>query len=328
MARTYGRLSRVSLPSATLALLLLLAPVRAEAQAGKVGLLGTLDAANYEHLVTAFVQGLRESGDPESRSVTFEPRYAGGRFARLPALARELVEAKPDLIVVWGDPAVKAARAATSTIPLVMIACDAVAAGLVDRLAGTSSNLTGVNCMSAEIASKRLGILRELRPGLSRVGILWNPDDPSKAVELSETRQAARAIGLQLQPEEVRDLAAINDAFPRLKQVDALIVLGDALTFYHRSLIADLAAANRLPTIYAFRECVDAGGLMSYGPNKSRMFELAGRYAARILKGARPADLPIEQPTQFELFVNAKAARALDLALPRTLLLQADHVIE
>jgi putative ABC transport system substrate-binding protein len=311
-----------------LALLLTVAPAGVEAQQRKIGLLGTLDAEQYKHLVTAFAQGLSESGYVEGQSVTFEPRYAGGRLDRLPILARELIGTRPDVIVVWGDPAIKAASTATGAIPLVMIACDAVAAGLVDNLARPSGNLTGVNCMSAEIATKRLGILREIRPGLSRVGILWNPDDPSKALELSETWQAARAVGLQLQPEEVRDVAAIGSAFPRLKQVDALIVLGDALTFYHRSLIAELATANRLPTIYAFRECVDAGGLLSYGPNKSQMFQLAGRYAAKILKGAKPADLPIEQPTQFELFINVKAAKALNLTIPRTFLLQADHVIE
>ena len=182
--------------------------------------------------------------------------------------------------------------------------------------------------MSAELATKRLGILREVRPGLSRVGVLWNPDDPSKALELRETWRAAQALGLEVQPEEVREVAAIGNAFRRLKRVGALVVLGDPFTFHHRSQIAALAASHRLPAMYAFRECVDAGGLLSYGPNKEEMFRRASRYAARILEGATPADLPIEQPTRFDLSINVKAAEALRLTIPPALFLQADHVIE
>lgn len=308
--------------------LLLLSPLAVEAQRVKIGLLASLDAAEYKPFVGAFAHGLREFGYLEGQNITFEPRFAERRLDRLPVLARELVELNPALIVVWGDQAIKAAQEATTTIPLVMLSCDVLAAGLVDNLARPSGNLTGVSCMSAEIATKRLEILGQIRPGLSRVGVLWNPDDPSKALEWSETRRAAQVLGLQLQPEEVRDVAAIAGAFSRLRRVDALIVLGDPLTFHHRSMISELATTNGLPAMYAFREFVDAGGLMSYGPNKSGMFRAAGRYAGKILKGARPSELPIEQPTQLDLFINVKAAKALGVTIPRTLLLRADHMIE
>lgn len=322
------RATAASLAGAVLVLGLFAPPAQGGDEAKRVGLLGTLDTRTYQPLVDALAHGLGEAGSVKNRRVTFEPRYAGGRPERLPVLARELVSTAPDVIVVWGDQAIQAATAATTTVPLVMIACDADAAGLVDNLARPSGNLTGVNCMSAELGTKRLGILREIRPGLSRVGILWNPDDPSKALELRETERAARALGVDLQPEEVRDLAAVENAFRRLETVDALIVLGEPLTFQHRAPIAALAARHRLPAMYAFRECVEAGGLLSYGPDKGAMFELAGRYAARILEGATPAELPIQQPTRFELAISVRAAEALGLTIPRPLLLQADHVLE
>jgi putative ABC transport system substrate-binding protein len=326
-------MTRVSMV-ATFALALLAAPIAAEAQSAekvyRIGFLGGTPPRTPEvqRSWDSFLQALREHGYVEGRNLVIEPRYAEGRMDRLPLLAGELVRLKPDLITASGDQAIKTVKEATSTIPVVMIACDALAAGLVDSLARPSGNVTGVTCITAEIAAKRLEILREIRPGLARVGVLWNPGDPGKVVEWQETQKAARIVGIKLHSEEVRDGAALAGAFARMSDVEALITLGDSFTFYHRSTIAELAARHRLPAVHAFREFVAAGGLLSYGPNLPEMFAVAGRYAARILNGAKPADLPVEQPTKFDFVLNLKTAKALGLAIPPAVLARADEVIQ
>jgi putative tryptophan/tyrosine transport system substrate-binding protein len=275
-----------------------------------------------------FVGALRDHGYVEGQNLVIERRYAEGRMDRFPALAREVVRLSPDVIVVGGDQATKAVKEATSTIPIVMIACDALAAGLVDSLSRPSGNVTGVTCLTAELAAKRLEILREMRPGLSRVAVLWNPGDPGKVVEWREIQKVAPGVGVQLHSEEVREAAALAGAFARMRGVDALVTLADSFTVVHRGTIVSLASSHRLPAVYGFRDFVVAGGLLSYGPSLADMFGAAGRVAARILKGAKPVDLPVEQPTKYELVINLKTAKALGLTIPPSLLQRADQVIE
>ena len=318
----------------TLAGGLLAAPLAAGAQppekVARIAYLGTAPPTtpNLQRIWDAFLSELSDHGYVEGRNLVIERRYSEGRMDRFPGLARELVRLNPDLITVGGDQATKAVREATTTIPIVMIACDALAAGLVDSLARPLGNVTGVTCLTAEIAAKRLELLREIRPRLSRVGVLWNPGDPGKVVEWRETVKAARVVGTQLQSEEVRDGGAIAGAFARMSGLDALITLADSFTLAHRATVVGLAASHRLPAMYGFREFVADGGLLSYGPSLPDMFALAGRVAAKILKGAKPADVPVEQPAKFELVINLKTAKALGLTIPQSLLARADQVID
>jgi len=320
-----------------LALGLVLAPLAAEAQqAAKVPRIGWLavNRAPNLHLSEAFRQGLRDLGYVEGRNVVIEYRDAEGKFERLPALAAELVALKVDVIVAPSTPAALAARQATKTIPVIFAALgDPVTSGLVTSLARPGGNVTGVSFLSPELVGKRLERLTQAVPGAGRVAVLWQPGDvpESTAKDLrTEAEVAARALGVRLQVVEARGPADFDRAFSAMTKahVDALSVLPSAMLFSERGRLVDLAAKYRLPAVYPWREGADAGGLMSYGPNLPDLYRRAATYVDKILKGAKPADLPVEQPTKFELVINMKTAKALGLTIPQTLLQRADQVIQ
>lgn len=278
----------------------------------------------------ALRQRLRDRGYVEGRNLVFEFRYAEGRFDRFPKLAADLVQQRVDIIFAAGDQAIKAAKQATSTTPIVMVACDAVAAGLIDTLARPGGNVSGVTCVSVDIAGKRLELLRDLLGRVTRVAVLYNTNDPGKAIESRETETAARALAVQAQLLPVWESSQLEGAFSAAHRgrADAVVVLGDGFTMFHRSRIVNLAASARLPAMYGFRQFVDSGGLISFGPDLNDMFATAAAFIDRILKGAKPADLPVEQPTRFELVINSKTARTLGLTIPPSLLLRIDQVVE
>jgi putative ABC transport system substrate-binding protein len=313
---------------------LLAAPGRAVAQpAGRpprVGYLFSFVPKIGRHLWEACRQGLHELGHVEGRTIVLEPRWADGHHDRLPALAGELVRLKVDVIVSAATPASQAVRAATSAIPIVIVAvADPVKAGLVAGLARPGGNVTGLSLLTPELSGKRLELLSEALRGVSRIAVLSNPDNPSHAIFLEETRAAAQGFGIRLRLLEVRNAQEIQQAFPsRTETTAALIVFDDPVLWSHRQLLIELAAHRRLPVMYGYSEFVDEGGLMSYGPDRIDLYRRTAGYVDRILKGARPAELPIEQPTKFELVVNRRAADGLNLTLPPTLLLRAARVVE
>ncbi len=317
-----------------LALGLFAAPLAADAAPAKVpriGFLGGSAPTALAHSLEAFRQGLRELGYVEGQNIALESRWAEGRFDRLPALAGELVRLRLDLIVTAGTPAARAAKEATPTIPIVAVAVgDPVGTGLVASLARPGANLTGLSDITVDLSAKRLEFLKELVPTASRIAILWNPTHPTNPLQLRETRGAAQALGLTLQSLEVRESGELERAFAaiRRERAGALVVLSDPFMLLHRGRLSNLAAKNRLPTVYPFKEHVEAGGLMAYGPNLPDLFRRAATYVDKILKGAMPADLPVEQPTRFELVINMKTAKALGLTIPASVLIRADHVIQ
>jgi putative ABC transport system substrate-binding protein len=319
------------------ALGLLAAPLAAEAQqAAKVPRIGYLgpNLATSSHLREAFLQGLRDLDYVEGRNLVIEYRDAKGKFERFPALAAELVALKVDVIVASGTLAALAAKHATRSIPIVFPTVgDPVADGLVTSLARPGGNVTGLSNLSPELVGKCLELLKQAVPGVSRVAILWQPGafvertgkDIRKRAEV-----AGRALGMRLQFVETRGPEDFDRAFSDMTRAraGALIVVLTAMFANERRRLVDLAAKIRLPAVYGSRESVDAGGLMSYGPNLADSFRRAATYVDKILKGARPADLPVEQPTKFELVVNLKTAKALGLTIPPSLLQRADEVIQ
>ena len=322
----------------TLASGLLAAPLAAEAQqtAGKVVRIGYLAAnlAASPHLREAFLQGLRDLGYVEGRNVVIEYRDAEGKYERFPALATELVALKVDVIVVTSTPSAVAVKQATRTIPIVFTwAADPVGSGLVTSLARPGGNITGSSFFAPDLVGKRLDLLKRALPGVSRVAALWHPGDYVERMEkdmLTETDRAARALGLRLQVVEARGPEDFDRAFSDMTRAraDAVTVQSTNIFFIERRRLVDLAAKNRLPAMYLTREFVDAGGLMSYGPNVADLHRRAATYVDKILKGAKPGDLPVEQPTKFELVINLKTAKALGLTIPPALLQRADQVIE
>jgi putative ABC transport system substrate-binding protein len=298
----------------------------------RIGILwfGSPVVGSSPHL-EAFRQGLRELGYTEGQHLVIETRHAAMRPALLPNLAANLALSKVDVIVAAGDPAIHAARHVTSTIPIVMVAgADPVGSGLVTSLARPGGNLTGLSALSPELSGKRLQLLTEALPGVSRVAVLWNPADPAKALDLRETQATGQALGVQLQLLEVRGPEDFESAFAAMtrERAEVLITLGDPLTVSHRMRIVDLAAKSRLPTMYDVREFVEAGGLMAYGPSLPDLFRRAAAYVDKILKGAKPGTLPVEQPMKFELSINLKTAKALGLTMPQSVLFLADQVIQ
>jgi putative ABC transport system substrate-binding protein len=320
-----------------LAVGLTFAPPTVEAQqVVKVARIGYL-AANLTvspHMNEAFRQGLRDLGYVDGRSVAIEYRDAEGKYDRLPSLAAELAALKVDVIVAADTPAALAAKQATRTLPIVFIgAGDPVTIGLVTSLARPDGNVTGLSLLAPELVGKRLELLKQAVPGVSRVAALWQPGFVGERTEkdmLKEVEVAARALGVRLQFVEARGPADFDRAFSDMTRAraGALTLLGSAMFANERRRLVDLAAKNRLPGVYGFREYVDAGGLMAYGPNVADLFQRAATYADKILKGAKPADLPVEQPTKFELVINMKTAKALGLTIPQSLLLRADQIIE
>ena len=319
----------------TLAGGLLAAPLVAEAQqAAKIARIGYLGRKANSHLHAAFLQGLRDLGYVEGRNVVIEVRDAEGRNERLPALAAELVALKVDVIVAVATPAALAAKQATKTIPVVFTAlADPVTSGLVTSLARPGGNITGVSFLAPEQVGKRLERLKEAVPGVSRVAVLWQPGDVPETTAknlLKEAEVAARALGVRVQFVEARGPADFDRAFSDVTRAraGALTVLTSPMFVTERRRLVDLAARNRLPAVYGLREFVDAGGLMSYGSNTADVYRRAATYVDKILKGAKPADLPVEQPTKFELVINLKTAKALGLTIPPSLLQRADEVIQ
>jgi putative ABC transport system substrate-binding protein len=312
------------------------APLAAEAQqAGKVYRIGVLEnvgmAANAENL-GAFRQGLGRLGYVEGRNLVIEYRSADGRAERFLDLAGELVRLEVDVIVTRGTPAALAARQATRTIPIVMASSgDPAAEGIVASLARPGGNVTGLHTMAPpELGGRRLQLLEETVPGLSRVGVLWNPGNHYGPLLVRDMEKVAPAMGVQLRRFEVRGPWDFERTFEAaaLGQIDALITVEDPVIFAYRTRIVDFAAMSRLPAIHGSREFVDAGGLMAYGTDRRDLFHRSAGYVHRILNGARPADLPVERPTRFELVINLKTARALGLTIPPSLLRRADTVMK
>ena len=278
-----------------------------------------------------FRQGLRDLGYVENQNIAIEYRSAESKVDRLAQAARELVSLPVDVIVVTGTPAARAARQATSTIPIVMLGLgDPVRAGLVDSLARPGGNVTGLSEFSPDLIGKRLEILKESVPALARVAFLWNPDNDSNLVYLEELITAVPALGLQLISVPIRSADQFEGAFVAMmrRMPNAAVATGDGLLRRHASQIVDFTAKNRLPAMYPEKSWVAAGGLMSYGDNLANSFRRGALYVHRILQGAKPADLPIEQPTRFELVINLKTARSLGLNIPPTVYALADEIIE
>jgi putative tryptophan/tyrosine transport system substrate-binding protein len=302
-------------------------------QAGRVARIGVLcpiacDGAG----VDAFRLALRDLGYVESRTLVFEFRAADGRVDRLPALATELVQTKVDVIfTTWGTAAALAAKRATATIPVVVGgAGDPVKAGIVPTLAKPGGNVTGVSSVALELESKRLELLKEVVPKVSRVGAFWDPENTYSALAIKQEEMAASALGVRLHPVRLRAASDLENAFEALKRdrVEALSVHAYVVTVQNRAAIIAFAAANRMAAIYPLREYVTEGGLVSYGANVAAISQRAAHYVDRILRGAKPADLPVEQPRNLELAINMKTAKALGLTIPPSLLLRANQVIE
>ena len=282
-------------------------------------------------LLEAFREGLRELGYVEGQNIAIESRWAEGKQDRLPALAADLVRSKVDVIVVLSGAATQAAQRATRTIPIVMsTVADPVGSGLVASLARPGGNVTGLTITSPDLAGKQLQLLKEVVPDVSRVAFLRNPDNASSAAFLREAEAAARALGVRLQTLEARNPQEIDSAFAAMtrERAGAFLILPDGIFVSQRKQIAELAANRRLPSIHGMTEYAEAGGLMAYSTNFLDQQRRAASYVDKILKGAKPRDLPVEQPTKFELVINMRTARALGLKVPPSLLLQADRVIE
>ncbi len=315
---------------------LLAAPVAAEAQqAAKVYRLGLLDYgapdASRQGWWNAFRQQLRELGYVEGQSISFERRWAEGDNDRLPKLAAELVGLRVDVIVTGGANAAVAAKRATSSIPIVMATgADPVAIGIVSGLRQPGGNVTGMTSIQSELAGKRLELVRILVPHASRIAILWDERNPGSRLALQETETAAGTSGLTIHAVPLPNAAALEAAFATLvrHRPGALDIIPSPMLFAHRRQLADLATKHRLPTVVGSREYVEAGGLASYGADYPDLFRRAAIFVDKILKGAKPADLPVEQPTKFELVINLKTAKALGLTIPPSLLARTDQVIE
>jgi putative ABC transport system substrate-binding protein len=296
-----------------------------------VGYLSTLSEQQAAHMLAAFREGLNEGGFIEGRNVSLDLQWADGKFDRLPRLAREMVARKPHLMFAQAPPAALALKAATTEIPIVFaVGFDPVSSGLVASLNRPGGNVTGMAMLNAALGPKRLEMLKELMPRATKVGMLLNPSSPDAAPEMTPIRDAAPRLGIEFLLAEARTEPEIDAALHRLAslRVDAVLVGADPFYMDRRREIAGQAARLGIPAIYPFREFVTAGGLLSYGTSISQTIGRAGQYAARILKGARPSELPVQQPTTFQLVINSPAAKALGLTVPPSLLALADEVIE
>ena len=313
---------------------LFVAPLAPEAQqpthVHRIGYLGGT-TREQEPSVEAFLEGMRALGYVEGQNLVMEYRYAEGQYERFPALAAELVQLQPEVIVAQGTPAALAAKDATTTIPIVMVGVgDPVGSGLVASLARPGGNVTGLASLSSDLVGKQLEFLKDVLPTVSRVAVLWNPANPVAALLVREADVAAQALGVQLHLVEARGPDAFDSAFAAMTSAHAgaLLVLGDAMFMQHRRRLAELAAMSHLPTMHQDGRMVEAGGLISYYVSPPDGWRRGATYVDKILKGAKPADLPVEQPTKFELVINLKTAKALGITVPPSLLLLADEVIQ
>jgi putative tryptophan/tyrosine transport system substrate-binding protein len=298
----------------------------------RIGYLGVSSSSLEPHYVAAFREKLRELGRVDGENIAIEYRWAEGQDDRLPSLAIELVGLPSDVIVTTGTPGALAAMQATKTTPIVMASsADPVAAGLVASLARPRENVTGFTILGPELEAKRLELLKQIVPSLARVAILRNPSNPAVVSYFEATKSAAQTLQIALDPvAEVRQPDEFDVAFLSIARAHphALAVLADRFLLAHRKRIVEFAATNKLPSMYPYREYVDAGGLISYAPSNIELFRGAATYVDKILKGAKPSDLPVQEPTKFEFVVNLKTAKALDLTIPPALLATADEVIE
>jgi putative ABC transport system substrate-binding protein len=301
------------------------------AKIARVGFMGNSTASLEANLIGPFRDGLRELGYEEGRNLVIEYRWAEGDYARFPALVKELLAAKVDIIVTAGTPASLAVQRATTTTPCVMVAVgDPVGTKLVASLARPGGNLTGLSSVAPDLEGKRLELLRDVVPALSRVAIFQNALNPFHATALKQARSAAQTLGIKLQVLDVEKTEELDSAFAAIvkERPQALHIFADRVFLHNRVRLADFATQNRLPSVTAYREVVEAGGLMSFGPSYADMHRRAAQYVHKILRGAKPGDLPVEQPVKFELFVNTKAAKAIGLTIPPTIIARADEVIE
>ena len=280
---------------------------------------------------TSFREGLRELGYEEGRNIAIEYRWADGQYERFAALVTELIAAKVDVIVTAGTPAALAVKKATSTVPLVMVAVgDPVGTGLVPSLARPDGNLTGLSSVAPDLEGKRLELLREIVPSVSRIAVFLNSVNPFHATSMRQAQTAGKTLGIKVQQYDIRKSEDLDGAFAaiRKERPDALLILADRVFLHNRERIVDFTGEQHLPNVNAYKELVEAGGLISYGPSYEDMHKRAAIYVNKILKGAKPGNLPIEQPTKFTLIVNLKAAKALGISMPPAVLSRADEVIE
>jgi len=322
----------IRLATATL-LLALGVPTQAQqrGEASRIGFLGNSTPALEANLTGPFLEGLRDLGHIEGKNIVIEYRWAEGKYERFPALIVELVAQKVKLIVTAGTPASLAVKKAAPSTPLVMVAVgDPVGTGLIASLAKPGGNITGLTSIAADLEGKRLELLREVVPELSHIAVLWNPASPFQVVSEKEVQAAAPALRMKVQSLGVRTREEFDNAFAAIlrERPGALVVLADRLFLHNRALIMDFATKHRLPGVYAYQELVEAGGLMSFGPSYPGMHRRAAYFVDRILKGTKPADLPVEAPATFELVINLKTAKALGLTVPPSVLARADRVIE
>ena len=311
-------------------------PLAARGQQGKLVRLGYLDGGagpdpTVQNLRRQFVLGMRDLGYNEGQEYVLEERYAAGRMESFEAFAKELVELPVDLIVAGGEAAIRAAKRATTKIPIVMtLSADPVGSGLVSNLAHPGGNLTGMSALASDLASKRVDLLKELLPNARRVAVLWNPSNQSKVTEWKDTQIAAQSVGLMLLPFDAQTPAELDRAFAAIKreQPDAMLAFTESFTLAFRQQIGEFALANHFPMIAELREFATAGGLASYGTSRADLWRRSAAYVGKILRGANPGDLPVEQPTRFDLVINLKTAKVLGLSIAPTMLTRADEVIE
>jgi putative ABC transport system substrate-binding protein len=300
-------------------------------QSGKIYRIGVLSTVPVSLEIEPFRQALRELGYVEGKNIVIEARSAEGKSDRLPGLVAELVRLKVDVIVASSNPAIIALKQATQTIPIVMtVVGDPVGAGFVTSLARPGGNITGLSNIAEELSGKRLELLKEINPKITRVAVFRNPTIPTHAVLWKETQDAATVLGLRLIPLDIKGPEDFEAAFGTMvgERAEALIVLPEPVTTTHRQQIVELAAKNRLPGMYPFGDFTDAGGLIYYGPSRTDLWRRGATYVDKILKGAKPGDLPVERPMKFELVVNLKAAKQIGLTIPPNVLVRADKVIK
>jgi putative ABC transport system substrate-binding protein len=306
-------------------------PAAAQPKIPRIGFMGNSTAALEANLLDAFREGLRELGYEEGRNIVIEYRWANGAYDYFPVLVAELIAAKVDAIVTAGTPAALAVKNATTNVPLVMVAVgDPIGTGLVPSLARPGGNLTGLSSIAPDLEGKRLQLLREVTPALSHVAMFINSLNPFHISSMEQARAAAQAMGIKLQLHDIRKSEDLDDAFTaiRKERPDALLILADRVFLHNRERMVDFANEQRLPNVSAYKELVEVGGLMSYGPSYEDMHKRAAIYVDKILKGAKPADLPIEQPSKFTFIVNLKAAKTLGVTVPSQLLGLVDQLIE